>query len=340
MKLFSLSLFNDFHCLGSRCQDNCCRMGWDIELDASTAEFYQGLRPGSVYEEDGCWYLRQEGGCPFLSPEGLCSVQLSHGAGAISEICREHPRFYEWFGGYKEAGVGLCCEAVARAVCGRAEPLDFSEGEIDEEPDDLDYDGELLSALMELRRGLFALLQDRSIPAVVRVRAAAQAVRGLDESVFFCKYEDLARLGGLMASPAERRTLLTGLSQGDYRGLKRELAGLSCMGALLPELIMNDLDVAQELTCDELERDLEHLGVYYVFRYLLKAARDGLVEEKLRAMEFLVETYRMLILSERQRSGTWPDAEARSLVMKEISKELEYSPENMEEIYSLGGGEG
>ena len=34
----------------------------------------------------------------------------------LCDICREHPRFYEWYGEYKDAGVGLCCEEAVRLL--------------------------------------------------------------------------------------------------------------------------------------------------------------------------------------------------------------------------------
>ncbi len=52
----------------------------------------------SVTEDEGGKYLVHcDGKCPMLNEKGLCSVQLAYGEENISDICREHPRFYEWF---------------------------------------------------------------------------------------------------------------------------------------------------------------------------------------------------------------------------------------------------
>ena len=32
----------NFHCIGTRCQDNCCR-GWNVFIDKSTYQRYQSL---------------------------------------------------------------------------------------------------------------------------------------------------------------------------------------------------------------------------------------------------------------------------------------------------------
>ena len=115
MKLFYPEIFDKFVCTGSQCSDNCCMTDWDIEIDEDTYGFYKKLDNdigrkfvNSVTEDEGVKYLVHcDGKCPMLNEKGLCSVQLAYGEENISDICREHPRFYEWFGDYKEAGVGL-----------------------------------------------------------------------------------------------------------------------------------------------------------------------------------------------------------------------------------------
>ena len=105
MQVFCTDIFRDFFCKGSDCKDNCCKIGWDIEIDDKTYNFYKNLDSelgrkliSEIYEEEGCHYMGQKGGCPFMNEKGLCSVQLTYGEDKISDICREHPRFYQWFG--------------------------------------------------------------------------------------------------------------------------------------------------------------------------------------------------------------------------------------------------
>ena len=133
MKLFYPEIFEKFVCTGTQCSDNCCMTDWDIEIDEDTYGFYKKLDNdigrkfvNSVTEDEGVKYLVHcDGKCPMLNEKGLCSVQLAYGEENISDICREHPRFYEWFGDYKEAGVGLACEEAVRMYLSDDEPVRF-----------------------------------------------------------------------------------------------------------------------------------------------------------------------------------------------------------------------
>ena len=163
MKVFAPCFFKDFHCTGSSCADNCCRMGWDIEIDDDTYNRYKSLDSALCQHitcDGGEHYIKQKNGqCPFLDENGLCSVVLRYGEQSISEICSEHPRFYQWFGGYKEAGTGLCCEESARLWLTNAGNIHFSEFHTDEPDDDLGFDPDTLSAVIAARNVLFDILQ-------------------------------------------------------------------------------------------------------------------------------------------------------------------------------------
>ena len=54
--------------------------------------------------------LKEDDRCPFLNQDNLCEIYIHLGEQALCEICDQHPRFHEWFGDYKESGLGLCCE--------------------------------------------------------------------------------------------------------------------------------------------------------------------------------------------------------------------------------------
>lgn len=54
--------------------------------------------------------------CPFLKENGLCEIICEYGDGAISDICALHPRFSNFYEGFIETGLGLCCEEAARII--------------------------------------------------------------------------------------------------------------------------------------------------------------------------------------------------------------------------------
>lgn len=124
MKTYAPKYYQSFKCIADKCRRNCC-IGWDIGIDEDTADYYSTVGGDigeklsrSVVCDDGEHSFRMcEGGrCPFLLPSGLCELICELGEESLSDICREHPRFYNYVADREEVGVGLCCEAAADLI--------------------------------------------------------------------------------------------------------------------------------------------------------------------------------------------------------------------------------
>lgn len=174
MKYIKPDFYDDFHCIASECRHSCC-VGWEIDVDADTAELYAEI-PGELGEElrrsisakpEPHFAMTEEGRCPFLRGDGLCRLIISLGEDALCDICAEHPRFYNFSGGREEAGLGLCCEEVVRLLYSADAPLEFI-AEDDGEPDEDSYDEAHIYAM---RAQIFSRLSDRSVPLYERMRA-------------------------------------------------------------------------------------------------------------------------------------------------------------------------
>ena len=165
--------FERFQCSASDCTDNCC-IGWEIDIDERTAERYkkvQGelgqklkdriLREG---EDELPHFILQGERCPFLGDNNLCELINELGESSLCDICREHPRFYEWFDGLTEMGLGLCCEEAARLILESPEKADFVVSFKEEEEEEEEDEGgrpRLFASLLEARDTAFGLLQNR-----------------------------------------------------------------------------------------------------------------------------------------------------------------------------------
>lgn len=124
----------DFFCKANLCQHSCCR-GWEIDIDAAAAEWYQlldgkigaELRKNIVQAEDGTYSFRltKDERCPFLRRDGLCRLILELGEDALCEICTMHPRFFVLCGDVELAGFGLACEKTVELLLAEKEPLTF-----------------------------------------------------------------------------------------------------------------------------------------------------------------------------------------------------------------------
>ena len=173
MKLFAPKYYKDFVCIADRCKHSCC-VGWEIDIDEKTAKKYAALKNGygkaikeSVeFEETPHFKLCETDRCPHLAESGLCNIILSLGESYLCDICREHPRFYNYTVRGKEVGLGMSCEEAARIILNSD---DYSETieivDVEGDPEYLDFD-----AIAE-RNTIYAILKNNSLNYSDKLRA-------------------------------------------------------------------------------------------------------------------------------------------------------------------------
>lgn len=142
---YAPSYYNDFKCIADKCRHSCC-IDWEICIDETTYAKYKqtGDILNTVKEcEDGpCFALRENGRCPHLNDSGLCNIILSYGKDFLSDICRNHPRFYNYISDERtEAGIGLVCEEACRLILENEKPFSLFKTD---DPDNGDFGGMVL----------------------------------------------------------------------------------------------------------------------------------------------------------------------------------------------------
>ncbi len=121
--------YTEFKCIADKCRHSCC-LDWEICIDDATYEKYKDINEISstiVQGDDGpCFKLCADGRCPHLNQNGLCKIILAHGEGYLSDICKNHPRFYNDAGnGRTEAGLGIVCEEACRLILEDDKPFEL-----------------------------------------------------------------------------------------------------------------------------------------------------------------------------------------------------------------------
>ena len=43
MKLIAPSYYKNFKCIAGKCKNNCCKAGWEIDIDDDTANLYKSV---------------------------------------------------------------------------------------------------------------------------------------------------------------------------------------------------------------------------------------------------------------------------------------------------------
>ena len=302
--------FEEFRCIAGACSDSCC-IGWEIDIDDTTAEKYAAQGGGfgrrlreNIVKEEGVKHfcLKENERCAFLNEENLCDIYIHMGQDALCDICREHPRFYEWFGDRVEAGLGLCCEEACRLLLKEEAPLTFTETEDGAPEEDFEGDEAWLEMLEEAREKAYALLQDRSLSMQARLAGLMQLVYAVqDEMEGFApleEYEDAA------PDDAQLMELCRKLEPIDDTWTRR----------------IERMEAAQEREIRIPEWQLEHAAVYLTYRWLLKGAFDGDAIGKGRLVCVFVHLAVLLL-----KRGA---AESMEEALRILSKEIEYSEEN------------
>ena len=130
MNIYVPEYYPEFRCVASECRHTCCA-GWEIDIDEESLARYDRL-PGpfgdvvrhSIQRGEAPHFALTAGErCPLLNGDNLCELILHAGEGALCQICRDHPRFRNYYSCRVEMGLGLVCEEAARLILSWPRPL-------------------------------------------------------------------------------------------------------------------------------------------------------------------------------------------------------------------------
>ena len=176
MKLYAPKYYKKFRCIADKCEHSCC-IGWEIDIDGNTIEKYKTLSSGyasaildSVSMEGTPHFKLCDGDrCPHLDERGLCRIIVNEGEEYLCDICREHPRFYN-FSTVAEVGIGMSCIEAARVILS-SDDYSISEeiGEIDAEAEYIDFDSRAK------RAEIYGILQSDTCDYSTKLMTIAQS---------------------------------------------------------------------------------------------------------------------------------------------------------------------
>jgi lysine-N-methylase len=266
-------------------------------------------------DEDGDICFPLNGGrCPFLDQENLCEIHKQLGEQATSETCREHPRFTEDYGVFREITLSASCPAANDLLLGSEEPLVFKVLETEEPEEEGDS---WLEYLLPLRERMMRILYDRNEPLNLRLRRflllAAEAQWRLDEEMI----ETLPAL----AAEWQEKEIPVGIERPLFPDVLRLLAGLEILEESWRDLLREGESIEAN---KENESLLERIAVYFAFRYLLKCVNDG---DLLSRAQLCV----LAVLVIERLAAVCGLSEA----LRRFSCELEHSDENLETLQEI-----
>ena len=349
MKYHKPSFFDQFKCIGSACTDTCCA-GWEIEVDETTAQGYLAEKGAfgdrlrrEIGSEPGEYFFKLKNNrCPFLNKENLCDIFINLGEDRLCDICREHPRFYNWFGDYTEVGLGLCCEEAERLLFSDSKPLTFVEEVHTDASDLLDDESEECEQMLEERKAIFTILQNRKKNIGARLKRLLLQPPYADEmlllTVPILEWDDPESIPKLdyNAKPSTNTLKSSALF------LIRFFGGMESLDETWPSM-MKELEQNIDKLVDTNNTnaflkflkgenrlyEYEHIAVYLVYRYYPEILFDGQIEAKIL---FAAASICLLFLMDLQcfQKNTAYTQQDRIELVRRFSKEIEYCPENME----------
>lgn len=196
MKFLQPSYYNDFHCIGNECKQNCCETPWKIKIDTKSMEKYQqvngefGQKLNHSISKENSAFILNDGVCPFLNDDKLCDIYINCGEDYLCNTCKTYPRITFFYGDLCEKSLVLSCPEVARILVSHKEPIEFDFGtdNLEFEVETIDYD--LYNLLIEARGLSVNIMQMRELPLWKRQFWILYIANKLQKSIDKNKFDD------------------------------------------------------------------------------------------------------------------------------------------------------
>lgn len=321
LKKYTLTCFNNFSCTADKCSDNCC-IGWDVELDKKTLDFYSFF-PSPLKQnidfKNSKVKMRKDGRCPFLNKDNLCDIIINYGYENISYICKNHPKFFNEFNTHIEFGYGLCCEEAVRLLFKNDVSLEVSESD---------------NGYFKLRDKLFEIIKDVSLD--LREKCANY----LD---LICEAEDYLFFNGDKSISSFLDNFTPSKNKFKKRDIKsfleiiRETEPINDLWInAINKVIKNHKEISENTKkiIDLNKKRYEKLLYYYTFRYLLKDSKNPEIIEK---GKFIITLVLLNVFFDTLTFLENKNDFSKNTVL--ISKQLEYSPYNLSFMYDKTNSE-
>ncbi len=362
MKLRVPHYYKDFVCIASKCKDNCCIGGWEIDIDDETANYYLNLEGefgdilrASIGRTDEYCFKLKDGKCPFLDNENLCEIYKNLGEDKMGVVCTQFPRFTEYYGSIKETGIGLACEEAERIIFTDRKPFSMDIEDIDEEEViDTEYDNVIANYLFKVRDLLFKMIDNESISLHNKMIYMIEIGKHIQDLVNENNTEEIQNIINLLqqnnyealqldkqninidenSSMYEVESILNAYSELEILNEQWQYY-LDDMYDMLHSEDMSPADysvLVKEFTEYIKDRNYEYSNMlkYFVFRYFMKAAYDHDVFGKLQLSVtnyFVIRDMDIVKWLKNNREFSFED---RIETVHIFSREVEYSEDNLE----------
>ena len=359
--------FKKFKCIASECEDTCCA-GWEIVIDEDTYDVYKSvdgefgkrLKDEIYLDEDNDPIFRLKGNnCAFLNKNKMCDIYSELGENALCYTCQQYPRYTEEFGSIREVGLSLSCPEACRIILGTSKITEFETSEDDGlAPAYNDISFDIFMQLTKARKVIMKIIQERSIELNYRIAIILSLSEEIQEKIDEEKIQEIVNVCKKYSNKEFISEYIRNLekyknkNEHKYINMKKYFMVYKNLDHINEEYpkILSDImkylfgkDMNCELYVDKHNGfdlhyvdnfyEYEHLIVYFIFRYFMKAVFDYDVYSKVKmavVSYLMIKEIGVYRWSKNNEVFTKKDQEE---VMRMYSKDIEHSDENMESLY-------
>ena len=364
MKIRVPKYFKDFKCIASECEDTCCA-GWGIVIDDETYKKYQKvegdfgdrLRSEIVHDGGENIFVLKGNDCPFLNENKLCDIYNEVGEDALCYTCKQYPRYMEEFGGLREIGISLSCPEAARIILRNEEKAIFELSENEEEVNSYnDINAKLYIELMQCRQIVLNILQNRNIDLNIRAAIVLLFVKEIQDKIDESEISDIKLVREKYSDDNYIKEAINSLekyknSEDDkYNNVHEYFNVFKGLKHINPNDPLGLDDAIRYFWQSEDDKEIylyknkafnkyyeesiykfEHILVYFIFRYFMKAVFDYDVSAKVKTAIVSYLMIRELCVVRFTEEGELTDADIVD-ISHMYSKDIEHLEENIEAL--------
>ena len=208
-----------FVCDSSKCTNNCCEKGWNIDVDEVTYKKYLQIKPESKareitasfrYNKGKEKYFLTQRPCPFLTEKKLCRLQLEYGEDFLSLTCRTYPRVTTDFGQFFERSLTLTCPVAAEMILFQEKPMEFELVEVGIHGNKrilvnpVHLDEKILAHVPEIQAAMISILQERTLTIDQRLIVLGFFLDRLEEISLAEVFDDAALINLIAAYESKK----------------------------------------------------------------------------------------------------------------------------------------
>ena len=367
MKIRVPEYFKDFKCIASECEDTCCA-GWGIVIDDESYHKYQKvegafgdrLKSEIVHDAGENIFVLKGNDCPFLNESKLCDIYNELGEEGLCYTCRQYPRYLEEFGSLREMGISLSCPEAARIILRDSKKATFELSENNEEVSTYnDINARLYIELMQCRKIVFDILQDRSIKLNYRAAIILSFAKEIQDKIDENEMADIKDIREKYSNESFIKELLSNLNQyknnkdDKYNNMHEYFNVFKNLKHINPNDPLGLDDAIRYFWQSEDDKEIylskndsfnkyyeesmykfEHILVYFIFRYFMKAVFDYDVSAKVKTAIVSYLMIKELSVVRFTEEGDFTEEDIVDIAHT-YSKDIEHLEENIESLAEI-----